>query len=293
MELKFRKFHQKFPYLDIQESIEYFSIFDGYPLSDKLNLSYDLKTVIKKEIIDKVDMLKEYFIYDKIEEDQKLIEKILIRLSKGDRKNYSVYDKENLPQGKGRELFGHLYSLDVIKKEKSREEPFKKTKKQPIKKSLRRYKVQDKIHISNNFTRFWFTFILPLLNKNEEITFSSIEPYIEKYISLEFEKLSISLIIEKYKNEEILNSGSYWGKNIEIDLYIETKKRKIAGEAKWKNSKICKNILNSLQKKCIRANLPIDTFVLFSKSSFSKELKSKKYDNTQIYELSDFEVLYK
>jgi len=291
--LRFKNFHQKFPYLDIQEAIEYFSIFDGYPLSNKLNLSYDFKTIIEKEIIDKIDILKEYFIYDKNVENQKLIEKILTRLSRGDRKNYSVYDKENLPWGKGRELFGHLYSLGIIKKENSREEPLKKTKKQPLKKVLRRYKIQDKIHINYNFTRFWFTFIFPLLSKNKEITFSSIEPYIEKYVSLEFEKLSIALIIQKYKNEEILSSGSYWDKNIEIDLFIETKKQKIAGEAKWKNGKICKNILNSLQKKCKRANLPIDKFVLFSKSSFSKELKSKKFDNIQIYELSDFEQLYK
>ena len=293
MALRFKNFHQKFPYLDIQESIEYFSIFDGYPLPNELNLSHDFKTIIEKEIIDKIDILKEYFIYDENRKNQKLIEKILTRLSRGDRKNYTIYDKENLPQGKGKELFGHLYSLGIIKKENSREKPLKKIKNQPIKKVLRRYKIQDKIHINNNFTRFWFTFILPLLNKNEEITFSSIKPYMEKYVSLEFEKLSITLMIEKYKNEEILSSGSYWDKNIEIDLFIETKKQRIAGEAKWKNSKICKNILNSLQKKCINANLAIDKFVLFSKSGFSKELQSKKIDNIQIYKLSDFEILYK
>ncbi len=289
----FKNFHQKFPYLDIQESIEYFSIFDGYPLLDKISLSNSFGEIIQKEIIEKIDILKKYFIYDKNSENQKLIEKILTRISKGDRKNLSIYSKESLPQNKGKELFGYLYSTEIIKKEKSRENPLERIKKQPLKKSLRRYKVQDKIHINNNFTRFWFTFISSSLNANTKITVDSIEKGLEKYISLEFEKLSNSLIIKKYITEEILSSGSYWDKNIEIDLYIKTQKHNFAGESKWKNSKICKNILNSLQKKCGRANLNVDKFTLFSKSGFSKELKSKKINNVELFELSDFEILYK
>ncbi len=293
MTQNFKNFHQKFPYLDIQETIEYFSILDGYPLSNKLNLSLDFQTIIKKEIIDKIHVLKECFIYDENIENQKLIEKILTRLSRGDRKNYSVYIKENLPQGKGKELFRHLYQSETIKKEESREKPLKNNKKQLLKKSLRRYKIQDKIHISNNFTRFWFTFIAPLLSNKEEVTFSSIEPYLEKYISLEFEKLSNIIIVKKYKDEKILSSGSYWDKNIEIDLLIETNKQKIAGEVKWRNSKICKNVLNSLQNKCKKANLNIDKYILFSKSGFSKELILNKSNNFELYELSDFKMLYK
>ncbi|MCF6173707.1 MAG: DUF234 domain-containing protein [Campylobacteraceae bacterium] len=117
------------------------------------------------------------------------------------------------------------------------------------------------------------------------------QPFLDKYISLEFEKLSIELIMKKYKDEKIISYGSYWDKDVEIDLLIKTSKHTIAGEAKWKNSKICKNVLNSLQKKCKIANLDIDKFTLFSKSGFSKKLKFTKFSNVDLYELNDFQML--
>ncbi len=287
----FQNFYKKFPYLDIQECIEYYSIFEGYPFLDQLDLSHGLNDAIEKGIIFKIGELKEYFKYSSSKQDQELLEKILARISKGDRKNYAIYNKEGISQFKGRELFGHLFSLGLIYKEKSREKPIKTTKKQLIKKSLRKYRIQDKIHISSNFTRFWFTFISHKIKDNIDINSSSIMPYLEKYISLEFEKLSNFLIIELYKKEGIISYGSYWDKDIEIDLFIITKQQKIAGEAKWKNSKICKNTLNSLRNKCKIANLEIDKFILFSKSGFSKELKSKNYPDTLLFKLKDFEKL--
>ncbi|NOX16126.1 MAG: DUF234 domain-containing protein [Epsilonproteobacteria bacterium] len=258
---------------------------------NEINLSGDFNQIIQNEIINKIEILKKYFIYDENRENQQLIQKILTRLSRGDRKNYKVYSKENLSQIKGRVLFKHLFNIGAIRKEMSREKPFRTIKNQPLKKSLRRYKIEDKIHFNNNFTRFWFFFIAPYIQKNQNITFELIQPFLDKYISLEFEKLSNLLVIEKYKDEKILSYGSYWDKDIEIDLLIKTSKRTIAGEAKWKNSKICKNVFNSLQNKCRISKLDIDTFALFSKSSFSKELKSTKFSNIDLYELNDFQLL--
>ncbi len=287
--LNFKDFHKKFPYLDIEELIIYYSIFNGHPLIEKIDLSKDFYKIIEKEIIEKVDILRKFFIYDKKPENQEIIEKILSRISKGDRKSYSTYSKDNISQPKGREFFKYLFETGIIKKELSREKPLKNDKKQILKKRLRRYKIEDKIHINNNFTRFWFTFIHPFLKENREISLKNIKIYLDKFISLEFEKLSILLIEELHKKEKILTSGSYWDKDIEIDLLIETSLHKFAGEVKWKNSKTCKNILNSLQSKCKLANLPIDKYLLFSKSGFSNELKSKKYPNVILYELKDFE----
>ncbi len=289
MVLTFKDFYKRFPYLDIEDLISYYSIFDGYPLKKQLNLSKDLSTIIQKEIIEKIETLKKYFVYDSSKENQELIERILTRLSKGDRKNYKVYTKESIPRTKGRELFRFLFEIGLIQKEISREKPLESSQKQPIKKSLRRYKIQDKIHIKNNFTRFWFTFIAQELKNENKISLTSISQHLEKFISLEFEKLSNQLIAKNYK--DIISSGSYWDKNIEIDLYIQTTNLKIAGEAKWKNSKICKNVLNSLQNKCKVGNLEIDKYALFSKSGFSKELKSKKDENILLYDLTDFEKL--
>jgi len=292
LNLNFQNFYKKFPYLDIQECIEYFSIFDGHPFIDKIVFSNNLNQAIQQEIIDKIDLLKKYFIYSVDSKEQILIQKILTRVSKGDRKNYTIYNKEKISQIKGGELFGYLFKQNIITKEKSREKPLKRTKKQPLKKALRRYKIQDKIHINSNFTRFWFTFISPSLEADKEISIASIEPFLEKYISLEFEKLSNQLLLKKFEFEKILSYGSYWDIDVEIDLLLKTTNQTIVGEAKWRNSKICKNILNSLQNKCKIADLNADRFALFSKSGFSKELKSAKISNIDLYELNDFKVLF-
>ncbi len=190
---------------------------------------------------------------------------------------------------RGRSLYRFLFEKGVIKKEKSREKPIKGFKSQRIKKSLRRYAVQDKIHFCNNFTRFWFTYVA----QKEYLHVDKILQTIEQYISLTFEELCNELIVHKYGDKNTLSSGSYWDKDIEIDLLIETKDGTIfAGEAKWKNHKICTNILKSLQKKCRRAELRATCFVLCSKSGFSKELQSLKNSEIMLFELKDFKELY-
>lgn len=289
--MAFKKFHKQFVHLDIQEAIEFYSVFDGYPFLDSLKLDDDLSTCMQKYIIDRADELKVYFVYDESMEFQKDLESILTRIAIGDRKNYTVYKKENISQLRGRSLYRSLFEKSVIKKEISREKPLREFKAQRIKKSLRRYKVQDKIRFCNNFTRFWFTYIAP--NYDKPLHVQKIMQKIEQHVSLSFEELSDELVVHRCKDETILSCGSYWDKDIEIDLLVEAKSGIIlAGESKWKNHKVCKNILKSLQKKCERAKLKVDCFVLCSKSGFSKELMSIKSDRIMLVNLKDFEELY-
>jgi len=291
MEYKFKNFHKRFKHLETQESIEFYSIFDGYPLLSTLKLEENLALSIQYNILDKVDELKDYFIYDTNASFQKDLESILTRLAIGDRKNYTVYKKENISQLRGRVLYKALFEKGIIKKEKSREKPKREFKGQLIKKSLRRYEVQDKIHFTCNFTRFWFTYIAPF--EKNPLQVDEIMKSIESHISLTFEELSNELIIYRYKKGDVVSQGSYWDKNIEIDMLIKMKNGTIiAGESKWKSRQVCKNILKKLERKCERAELGASKFAIFSKSGFSKELKSKKSDDMMLFELKDFEVLH-
>jgi len=215
----------------------------------------------------------------------------LTRLAIGDRKNYTVYKKESISQLRGRALYKSLFEKGIIKKEKSREKPKREFKGQLIKKSLRKYEVQDKIHFTCNFTRFWFTYIVPYIDKPLHV--DEIMKSIDSHISLAFEELSHKLVMYRYKKEDIISHGSYWGKNIEIDMLIKMKNGTIiAGESKWKSRQVCKNVLKKLERKCERTELGASKFALFSKSGFSKELRSKKSDDIMLFELKDFEVLY-
>lgn len=294
---KLKTFHDKFPHLNVQESIEFYAIFDGHPFLEFIDLDDDLFTCIEKNILQRVEDLRAYFVFDESFDFQEKLESILIRLAIGDRKSYTVYRKEKLSQMKGRMLFKSLFEQDIIVKEPSRETPLREFKGQKIKKSLRKYEIQDKIHFQKNFTRFWFTFIAGHLKKHEELNkellMETIQKHLESYISLCFEELSNELLMQRYGKENIVASGSYWDKKIEIDLLIKTKNGTIiAGESKWKNQRICKNILRTLQRKCDKAELKVDQFVLCSKSGFSKELHSLKNPNISLISLKDFRALY-
>lgn len=189
-------------------------------------------------------------------------------------------------------LYKALFDKHIIQKEKTREPPKREFKGQLIKKYLRHYEVQDKIHFSSHFTRFWFTYIYPYTQSKEEI-FAKITHSLEQYISLDFEALSIKLLEKKIGEEQIKSSGSYWDKKMEIDVLIETKNGTIiAGESKWKNHRISKKTFNYLIQKCNRAHFDADKVALFSKSGFTKELTSLKDDRLYLYTLKDFEVLY-
>ena len=291
-----RETYQCFPYLDIQELIEFHAVFDGFEDSNSLHVKETLLETIETTILQEYFSLKDLFRYSDDVQMQEGIENALIRLARGDRKSYSIYKKENIPQPKGRQIYKELYEQGIIQKEESREEPIKEYPGQRIKKELRRYQIEHKIHFCDEATRFWFTFIAPntaLLEKGETVpVLAQIAQEFEKYVSLTFETLSEALIIKTLEEHDILRSGSYWDRQCEIDLLVESADDLIiAGESKWKNHKVCKSVLNSLQKKCERANLNVTHYALFSKSGFSKELQELKDESVLLFSLKDFERL--
>ena len=114
----------------------------------------------------------------------------------------------------------------------------------------------------------------------------------ESYVSLGFELLSQSLLLQELSPLGAIHQGSYWDKRHEIDLLLELEDgRVIAGESKWKNRRVCKNILTALQRKCERAHLHVTHFVLFSKSGFSKELERMQDERVWLHDLNAFERL--
>jgi hypothetical protein len=265
-------------------------VFDGYLQLDKLRSQESLIENIRVNILEKYSDLKPLFNFSKDTEVQANFEKLLFRIGVGNRKIYSIY-KDDISQFHGSFLYQELFAKKIIVKEFSREKPLK----HPQKKEFRRYKIEDKIRFCHGFFRFWFTFVTPFAKEIEKGEFDNvlekINIWLDKYVSLTFEELSLKLIDSKF---DITESSSYWDKHIELDLLATTKKGKvIAGEAKWKNQKISKNTLNKLQKKCELANLDVDYFALFSKNGFSKELMKNVDKNILLYDITSFEELFR
>ena len=63
------------------------------------------------------------------------------------------------------------------------------------------------------------------------------------------------------------------------------------GECKWKGHKVCKSLVSKLRSKCERSGLEPDYLALFSRSGFSKELRSSDDPTLLCFDLHDFEKL--
>jgi len=274
-------------HLGIAEVIKFHLVFDDFLLKGSY---YDVFEAIRAEILDDYKNLMARFYFD--EDSDEAIKMALIKLARSDRKKFSV--NKILPRSMTNRVYAKLFSKDFLVLEKSQEKPRVKNKRQILKKSERAYKIEDKIHFNSHFSRFWFRFIEPNLSllkegRSEEIL-ELIKREFDEYASLGFELLSGELMAKKLGFDGILLS-SFWSKNIELDMLFSINGKIIVGEAKYKERKICKNVLNLVLHKCERLGIKPDIVALFSKSGFSNELLGLKDERLRLYEIKDYEEL--
>jgi hypothetical protein len=65
----------------------------------------------------------------------------------------------------------------------------------------------------------------------------------------------------------------------------------IAGVCKYSKSKANKSELTRLKELCEKAELKVDTFVVFSKNKFSSELKKEKSESLKLYSMRNLATL--
>ena len=64
-----------------------------------------------------------------------------------------------------------------------------------------------------------------------------------------------------------------------------------AGACKFGKQKMNKSELTKLKENCVKADLEIDTFILFSKNKFSSELKKEKGEKLRLFSLRNLAKL--
>ncbi|CZE47521.1 DUF234 domain-containing protein [Campylobacter geochelonis] len=192
-------------------------------------------------------------------------------------------------------MLNELFRNGFLILEKSREKkPTPKCKNEKLPRELRRYTVHDKVHFKSHFMRFWFRFIQPNLalleaGKIDEIL-EIIRDDFDNYCSLGFELLSANLLKKHFKNHD-MEIYSFWTKEFEMDIFADYDGDFIVGEVKYKERKVCKNLLNLLELKCEKLKIKPKFIALFSKSGFSKELTTLKRDDLLLFEMEDFKLL--
>jgi hypothetical protein len=144
--------------------------------------------------------------------------------------------------------------------------------------------------------RFWFSSISPYYKGIKEGDYKEIK---ERWGHMQqgfsdhiLHQLSLELVKNSFEEDKIEQIGSYWDKNVEIDILAKTKSGKmIAGLCKYSKNKAGKNDLAKLKENCKKAELDIDTFVIFSKNKFSNELKKEKNEKLKLFSLRNIRSL--
>ncbi len=216
-----------------------------------------------------------------------LFHSILSGIALGDGRTHSAFKKAGVTNEVGMKAVKELCEMNVIKLESSKKE---------FTTWAEDYKISDKLLFNTPFMRFWFAFVSPIFKGIKEGDYKEVQKRFENkqadIISYTFEQLSLELVKFEFKDDPIIESGSYWDKDVEIDIYAKTKSGKIiVGSSKYSNAKVKKSELTKLQEKCEKAKIKADIFVISSKKGFSSELKSLKGEGLKLFTLKNFSKL--
>jgi len=292
---KFRQFYFRNYPDDMEQQIEYFSIFGG--LDSNIDTCCDIQYKFKELILENFSSLSIMIDEMTLNDDEN--KRLLHALAIGDRRIFSAFNRAGFNNGNGGAVINNLCNLGLIQIELSREEsPRKNNPHEKLKRADSRHRISHKILFSNPFIRFWFYFIVPHIKEIRDGDFQNvIKEFNEKrnsYTSLVFEELSEILLNYHIRDSNIISSGSYWDAKIEIDILTITDKDEIfVAECKWKNHKINKSELHKVEDKCQKLDIKPTQIALFSKRGFSNELKNLQGKELALYSSEDFNILVK
>ncbi len=292
---QFRSFYFRNYPDDMEQLIEYFSVFGG--LGWSIDTSKPITELIESIILENFSTLNEKMQELTLNEPNN--KRLLRALAVSDRRIFSAFRRAGLNNSNGGSALNFLQEKGLITLEYSREEPAKSLKpNSKLKREVARHRISHKVLFTQPFIRFWFYFIAPhtkdILEKNYENLFADFTLRQNSYTSLVFEELSEILLNYHIRDSQILSSGSYWDANIEIDILTITDDEKTyIAECKWTNHKITKKELHKLEQKCEKLEIEPTQIALFCKSGFSKELLSLAGKNLALYSAEDFEALLK
>ncbi len=290
---QFRSFHVRHFPDDMERLIEYFAVFGG--LGWEIDVDQPLESLIVTHILDNYGHL-----YNEIcrrATDDPSYHRLLSAVAVGDRRMHSAFKRSHMSETKGGQALNYLRDSGILEMEYSREAPpVRDYPKQKLKREIARHRISHKMRFTSPFLRFWFYFVAPL---HREIETGRYEKLLERFAERRqaftgrvFEALS-NLFLERMQQEDpIVEAGSYWDRQVEIDIFARTASgRVIIGECKWTNHKINKSELTKLLAKCETIELEPDVVAMFCKRGFSKELEQMKGSALELYSAKDFEWL--
>ena len=290
-----RAFHRRFPWLRFEELLEYFAVYGGVEARVEFDFFEELEESIGRHFVREFESSARWLSFAHLRE--RPYRELLMGIARGDGKMLGAFRRARMGEGMGGALLGELLEREVLRLERSREAPIRPVSGRPIRKELRGYRIQDKVRFRRPFERFWFAFVEPytreLVRGEGRVFMENYRRHRERAISLLFEQLSSELLALHFAaTDPLLSGGSHWDYHSEFDLLAHTRSgRLILGECKYRGRPVCRKELNKLKEKAMVSGIRADTFVLFSRSGFSRELRESEEKGVLLFELKDFERL--
>ncbi len=292
----FFRFHRRFPYLPMPSLLEYFAIFGGVEEGIRFDFFEDLEQSVERIFALEFEQSSLWVEPAYLNEDP--YRSLLTAVARGDGKMHGVFRRARLGENVGGAILDEMVRRKVLRLEESREAPLRPHPGRPIRKELRRYRIQGKIRFRRPFDRFWFGFVEPFrreLERGESESFmENYRQHRERAFSLVFEQLSNDLLELEFarRGDPLLSKGSYWDRYSEFDLLAHTQTgHLVLGECKYTGRPVSAGELKKLREKAETSGIRADLFALFSRSGFSRELHQRKERDLMLFELKDFEVL--
>lgn len=281
---------------DMEQCIELFTLFGGY--NESIDTDEPIESLILKHILEPFDTHQEHLL-SPLHHDPLRIN-LLRAIAVGDRREGSAFRRARIGKERGSEAFEFLRACGYLSLERSREQPLERAyPKQRFKKEIEHHKISHKFRFTSPFTRFWFAFVEPFadsIRKGEfEKFFHHFHARFNAFVGFTFEELCdlyIREILTSTFQSDLLDSGSYWNREVEIDLFCETMAGEIwVGECKWTNHKVNKKEFHKLEEKCSKLSIAPDKIFLFTKRGFSNELNELKEKRLYRFTAEDLEAL--
>jgi AAA+ ATPase superfamily predicted ATPase len=205
----------------------------------------------------------------------------------GDGKPHTAFKRANVTKEVGENALDELIDTGIIRLEKS---------KKIFTSWADNEAISNKLYFTSPFLRFWFAFVSPLFKGIRDGDYKEIRERFtnreSEFTHLTFTQLTHEFLKLANIDDPIVEIGSYWDNDVEIDIYAKTKSGKtIAGTTKYTNAKIKKSELTRVQEMCDKTNMKVDMFVIFSKRGFTSELKSLKGENLRLYTVKNLKKL--
>ena len=311
-ELPFNDAIKFFPDYTNEEKMLSYAVLGGIPhYLRQFDPALSLRDNIIKNVLTKGCVLYsevEFLIRQELREPA-LYNTVIEAIALGNTRLNDIYTKTQVDKPKLSVYLKNLISLQILEREFS----VLSGEKEQATSTRGLYRITD------NFFRFWFSFVFPNLsdlesNDAEGVFDYAVEPQLNDFTSPVFETVCREFIREKSRTGElpfrISKLGRWWGKinkpvfmdnseiakvttvDAEIDIVAVDKASKnyILGECKFRNSEMDAAVLEMLKEKSIIVNKGAAVlYMLFSKSGFAKVLQKQaaESNNLKLYSLAD------